>query len=299
MVTKTLGRIFLETPVLRFNPEPTSPFDPRLLQEGWNRFLGWIYLILISVLATAWSRILDEKRWRAIVSDSRPWWIMTYFSFIAIGILISSYLGFSGRLGFGFWVSLLVLLFGFVAAFLLSIHLNNIHDLEIDRFTNQERPLVKGMLTRAELTNIDIGLLLFAFLAASSLGFEMIFLFLTISGISYIYSAPPLRLRRIFILSNLLLGFGATLVVPLGFLVASGRSLIAFPLPFLILLFLVILGFFGFTKDIKDSESDKKAGITTLVNYFPQKIALLIMSAMLFIAVALVGFFFNSIIITV
>jgi len=294
-IIETLTGIFSRTPLFEGAAKGALPrINFNLPMESWDRFLSWIYTLLAGVFMALWFKIWNGEKWKAMVRNARPLWITTYFSFIVIGILISCYLGLSGHFGFGFWVSLIVLLLVFIAIYLISINLNDFYDVSIDLVSNKNRPLVTGALVPEDISKINLALSVFSFFAAASLGFEILFLLLVISGISYIYSAYPFRFKRIFIFSNLLLGLGITFVAPLGFIVASGLSVIYFPFKFLGLLFVVLLSFFGFTKDIKDSEGDEKAAIITLANRFPGKTALLLMTGFLFASAILSGIFFRS-----
>lgn len=294
-IVRTLTGIFSRTPLFEGATKMApSRINFGLSEENWDRFFSWIYILSVSVFMALWLKIWDKEKWKAMIGNARPLWITTYFSFIIIGILISCYLGLSGHFGFGFWISLIVLLIGFVATYLISINLNDFYDVSIDIVSNKNRPLVTGALAPEDISKINLALSVFCFFVAASLGFEAFFLLLVISGISYIYSAYPFRLKRIFILSNLLLGLGITFVVLLGFIVASGLSVIYFPFKFLALLFVVLLAFFGFTKDIKDSEGDKEAAIITLANYFSGKTTLLLMTGLFFAAAILSGIFFHS-----
>jgi bacteriochlorophyll c synthase len=215
-----------------------------------------------------------------------------YVAYIGTGIWIASIYGSLNVFSFGFWLSSISLLIGFTAVYLLSIQINDEYDLEIDSLSNTGRPLVRKRLQREDYRNINSILVLFAFFAGASLGFEIIFPFLVLSGLSYLYSAPPLRLKRIPLLSNVLLGFGVATVILVGFNF-SGIPPYRFPLQTFTILFAIVT-LLNLSKDLKDRESDRTTGITTWANYLTKEKSLLIASAALIAAGMLTGIFVNS-----
>lgn len=160
-----------------------------------------------------------------------------------------------------FFLALLSLLL----LFAYSTILNNIYDQEIDRISNQERPLVKDYIQVQMYHQIKNSFLFFALLCALSVNEQFFLLSLFIFSLSYIYSAPPLRLKKHFVTANLILSSIAVTVFLLGFsLVEANMSFINSNK--ILLLFIFAFVFISANiKDIKDIQGDKKEGVTTLV----------------------------------
>jgi 4-hydroxybenzoate polyprenyltransferase len=83
-------------------------------------------------------------------------------------------------------------------------------------------------------------------------------------GIYFVYSMPPLRLKRVPILSKLLIAFNSLLLVMAGSMFISNGFKVKLPLSIIYPLFLIGLTFVLNFIDIKDYDGDKRAGILTL-----------------------------------
>ncbi len=86
-----------------------------------------------------------------------------------------------------------------------------------------------------------------------------------IHATSWIYSAPPLRLKRFFPLNIILIASATLEAMALGFVLSPGRPpLFLFP-PALAASVVICLSFAFNVKDINDYKGDKKYKITTLM----------------------------------
>jgi 4-hydroxybenzoate polyprenyltransferase len=101
-----------------------------------------------------------------------------------------------------------------------------------------------------------------AVLFSSVTGFENVFFILLFMGNYFLYSMPPFRFKRVFILSKLVIGFNSLVCVMLGFNLAKG-GLAGIP-DFIYILTLIGITLASNFIDIKDHEGDRKAGIWTL-----------------------------------
>ncbi len=213
------------------------------------------------------------------------------------------YLGikFAGRnpLGSLFdFLSFAALFLSLLSAWLFSVWENDEADREIDQISNPDRPLLKKELTIEEWRNIKY---LFLFLALSFaflgglylLTFTLLFLI-----IYHFYSAPPLRLKRFFGISSLLIAGNALIAVWMGFFMAVGtENLRAFPIKYI---FGILIIFFlaEHVKNLKDIEGDKKNGIQTLPVLLGPKKGKLITGIFVFFATLLTPIVFYPHIIT-
>jgi 4-hydroxybenzoate polyprenyltransferase len=147
-------------------------------------------------------------------------------------------------------------------AAIFAIITNNIEDLEADRITNPGRPLVLGLIdTKSYLLAgivaeiIALGL---AFAANSQLGLGI----LAISLGYFVYSCRPTRLKRVPILSKMIIGFNSFCVALAGFVWAGGEWQ-HFPWIWAVFI-LAPLSLAANFIDLKDTEGDRLQGIATL-----------------------------------
>lgn len=143
-----------------------------------------------------------------------------------------------------------------------AIICNNIADVEIDRVSNMSRPLVKNIIDIK--TYEIIGYISFAVSLYYSciVGIKALFIILFINGVYYIYSMPPLRLKRLFLISKLAISCSSLALIFLGYILVQG-NLLFFPKN-LIIIFLVGYTLAANFIDIKDVEGDAATGIKTL-----------------------------------
>jgi len=144
---------------------------------------------------------------------------------------------------------------------LFSILVNNTYDLEIDKLTNSQRPSVKGEIPNSTLKSLSIFCLIFALVYSSHVNFESLFYILIFTGIYYLYSAPPLRLKRVPFFSKFLVAINSFVLFILGHYTVAKSLYIPLDIGVFIILALSLCLHFI---DIKDYEGDLNAGIKTL-----------------------------------
>ncbi|MDH5580748.1 MAG: UbiA family prenyltransferase [Bdellovibrionales bacterium] len=144
---------------------------------------------------------------------------------------------------------------------LFSILVNNFYDLEIDIVSNSQRPSVKGEIPKSTLRALSIFCLIFSIIYSSHVNFESFFYILIFTGIYYLYSAPPLRLKRIPFFSKFLVAINSFVLFALGYFTVSRSVYIPLDLGLFIIMALSLCLHFI---DIKDYEGDLKAGVKTL-----------------------------------
>jgi len=209
-----------------------------------------------------------KKKVVSYVSITRPFvkWLLPIFSVMGGSIMALGRLPTGGE-----WTLVLIalLIFGPLTQGIAIRSVNDLFDHKTDmkrrkndRFRNF-RPLVYGGLTRHEVATFAFFghavAVLAAFIFLNKVAGTI--LVLTLIG-SWIYSAPPMRLRRIFWTQNALIG----LFYCVGFYLV-GWSLFGNwqAAPFQIFPWLFMAGFFGSVlKDFSDIAEDKAHGIKTL-----------------------------------
>lgn len=150
-----------------------------------------------------------------------------------------------------------------VFAGLFSLMTNNIEDIQIDRISNKIRPLITAEIS-PELYRVIAGAFLLISLSFA-LAVSVITFYFVLLGIGnyFLYSMRPLRLKRIPIISKMIIALNSLVAVFLGFLLMTDGSLENFPV---IYIFIFLFGFGSAINfiDIKDYKGDKKFGIQTL-----------------------------------
>lgn len=178
-----------------------------------------------------------------------------------------------------------------VFAGVFAIVTNDLADEVIDAVSNTDRPLITGALTRDSMHDIAIVCGLMTLLGALSLGSYALFLISILSACYYVYSVPPLRLKRVPVLASALIGIATLTVMLLGFfLVSINQQLTAFPAPIalLVLLFVTLV---ANVRDIKDIKGDSRAGIWTIPTLLGSHLSRMVIGGMTFVACMLVPLF--------
>lgn len=147
--------------------------------------------------------------------------------------------------------------------------LNQVTDIEVDKISKPYRPIVRGVVSKREAKTLSLLLYLFAFSISLFVNamFSVFIVFIILFTVTY--SVPP-RMKDFLFLNQL------WVAIPRGFLgiLASwsvfGNSFQPVPLSIgFIAMFFLIGG--SITKDITDSEADKKTGTHTLINTYGVK----------------------------
>ncbi len=141
--------------------------------------------------------------------------------------------------------------------------LNQIYDLEIDRINKPHRYLPSGKISRKEAWTIAAMLFIISLILAGLVNRQCFMLAAIATVMTYFYSAPPLRTKRLGIIANV------TIAIPRGLLLkvcgwSTVKTIYAFE-PWLIgLVFgLFLLGATS-TKDFSDIKGDRADGCMTL-----------------------------------
>ncbi len=218
------------------------------------------YLLLITVFYGS-----NSKQFKLIIKDIRPLRILHYLTVFILGVSLL-FPRYRAEIDALLLSKLIVLFFSFVFAVVYAIVVNNIEDIEIDKVSNKERPLVKGVIEINKYK--EIGTSSFIISAFSSLfcGFYNFYFLMLFSLAYYVYSTNPIKLKRVPILSKMLIGFISFSVSLWGFLFFSTDGVDAisrYPYEYA-LFFIVSVGLMANFIDLKDVEGDKKTNIKTL-----------------------------------
>jgi 4-hydroxybenzoate polyprenyltransferase len=147
-------------------------------------------------------------------------------------------------------------------AWIYCVVANNIEDVEIDRLSNASRPLITESVTLKIYRNIGYICLVVALVSGFLVSLKALFLITVFIGNYFLYSNPPCRLKRVPIISKMIIGMNSWLLLLMGYLLVA-QSVESFPKEIAVYL---IVGFglaINFI-DLKDVEGDRAAKINTL-----------------------------------
>jgi 4-hydroxybenzoate polyprenyltransferase len=226
-----------------------------------DRLAAYHFLLFLPLPLSAILYLAGPKTFLAFVRDLRYLRLAHYLLMLAIGLA----LGFKSSpqpLTILTVFQIVLVPVAVVLAAIFAITSNNVEDKKIDCLSNQNRPLVTGEIDQALYEKVGWFALAGALFYAAMAGFQAFFAILFVTGTYYLYSVPPVRFKRVFVLSKLVIAANSLALMMLGFVLA-GRSLGDFPRP---ISAFVLIGFTLATNfiDLKDYVGDKYGGIRTL-----------------------------------
>ena len=233
---------------------------------SFNHKMSFVFypILLIELGICFW--MYDRVRFKKVIKNLRVFRVLHYLFMLGFGM----FLGYNGMSSISLFNSpfpvliLIASICSVAVAWWFAAGINDLHDVETDKITNPTRPLVSGLITVKAYKSLNLLFIILSLAAAWLIRYPFFVTILLTVALSYIYSAPPFRLKRYAFLSTFILGLSSLLVCLAGFVIFSDDySFSGFPPK----MFLVIpLAFtLAFTaKDIKDMEGDRVNGIKTL-----------------------------------
>lgn len=219
------------------------------------------YLFIIFFIGLILAYSLHRGMFKAVIKDIRPFRLLHYELMFVLGLILGiKHAAFSITCNNLAYVVFIPVSIAF--AWLYSVVTNNIEDYEIDKISNKKRPLVSSEISLKDYKKLRWPFLFVALFYSIMVNLGAFLAILLFIGNYFLYSMPPLRLKRIPFFSKIFISLNSLILVVLGFVLVTG-SIDEFP-KLVIAIFLI-----GFTAainfiDIKDYEGDKKAGIKTL-----------------------------------
>ena len=245
------------------------------------------YLILC-VAGAAWLYRARKDVARALLRNIRPERLFHFFIAGFLGGLIAVAEGSKINWTILDFITIADALFVVTFAWMLAVISNDLVDEPIDAISNTERPLITGALTPKMMKDAAFVCGVMALGGALALGSYATFFILLFSVSYFVYSVPPLRLKRIPILASAFIGISTLAIMMLGFFLVSANQLLgAFPasIALLVVLFMATI---ANVKDLKDIEGDAAEGIWTLPTLLGDRNARTVIGTMMFIAYAFV-----------
>ncbi len=264
----------------------------RFFELGFDKLMSQILFIISILLGLSLFRKIEKEKFVAIFKNARPERINFYTASLFCGIAFA-YINKVGNMPVLIDVFGLICLFvAWSALWMHAVHLNDIYDLDIDKISNTDRPLVKNSVSVSEMRDIGKLWLAMGLLGSWCAGFYPFFMAMVYVACSYVYSVPPLRLRRLPLVPSFLIGVACLSTILAGyFFVSTNKEVQSFPTFLSIGIVIMVTLAINF-KDIKDVEGDKRNGILTIPNLFP-KYGVQIVATLFSISILLVPFFLS------
>lgn len=242
----------------------------RFLELSFNKFISQILFLISSILALFLFSKINKEKFIAVLKNVRLERINFYNLSLLSGMGFAFINGLVSNFVLTDILTIVCLLISWGALWMNAVHLNDIYDLEIDEISNTERPLVKKILDKKQMKDIGNLWLTIGLTGAFICGFYPFFMALVYTSCSYIYSVPPLRLRRFPIVPSFLIGIACLSTILAGFfLLSEAKDIKAFP-PLLAVGIVIMVTLAINFKDVKDIEGDKKAKVMTIPVLFPK-----------------------------
>jgi 4-hydroxybenzoate polyprenyltransferase len=250
---------------LFFTPEPLFGQSPPSLEGTLSIKMSLVYTLFVVGLVMLEVRYFFPRLWRALVGNARFPQLFYHSGLACVGMgLAVMVTGAPLPLTLFNVLAFCVLHIALWCAWLATVVANDCVDIHIDRQTNAFRPLPSQTISPKLYRSIGWTFFWMSILLASLLGFSVVFFFLAYHMLAWVYSVPPLRLKRLPLLATGIAALSSLCIVYAGFtLVAGGESLQAFPRIiafFLLGAFTLILP----VKDFKDRVGDASDGVYTL-----------------------------------
>ncbi|HWQ59606.1 MAG TPA: UbiA family prenyltransferase [Candidatus Fimivivens sp.] len=161
-------------------------------------------------------------------------------------------------------LSVIVMIAAIESAWIASVIGNDLSDRGIDAVTNPMRPLVKHAIPESSYRQMGILFFSVSILFSAIVSLKAMMFLLAYQAIAWIYSMPPLRLKRVPVVATSLSAAAGIAILLSGYSILSPVEDIV-PVPFPLLSFLFVC--YAITlplKDFKDIEGDKKDGVRTI-----------------------------------
>lgn len=253
------------------------------------------YYILLIFLSAALFFMISRKKFLAVFWNLRFPQLFYHAGLLFVGMGLG-YLNFRENFSFDIFSLAVtgILSISVWLSWLASVVANDIYDLEIDKISNPNRPLPKGIFSVSEYAQFGVICLLLSLLGGITIGFNFFALLLVYQIIAWFYSAPPFRLKKFPGIATFTSALASIAIIFLGYILLSSDQTIYTLSWRIVLLFVICYTISIPIKDFKDIEGDKKYGIWTIPVIFKKDNARVIVAASHFVSYILSVFFLNE-----
>jgi len=179
------------------------------------------YLVVITILSASIYHSACRSYCWELLKDIRPFRLLYFEIVFALGFA-AFYVHGNGMTVyqfFSFVLTALAIAFGWK----FSVMSNNLSDLQIDRVANPQRPTVLGTIPAGHYQAVMWGTLVWTLVLSASVSFLTLFFLALFIGNYILYSLPPLRLKRVPVLSKFAILINSVGLILLG-IFAHGKD---------------------------------------------------------------------------
>lgn len=274
-----------------------------MLKTDTQKFSA-IYALLFLIVSLLYFYLLDKKNFRLLITSMRAERMVFYGGLGIAGLILAQHQsGLFYKIDFFNFLATLFVFFSPGFNFWVVQILNDFFDVQSDKFSRPRNPFLKGIKKSYYITT-GVFLSLFVLIISSILNYQSFLIMLTFLLLGVLYSVPPVRLKRIPLVSTFILAIAVILSISLGYsLIFYEKAFQRIPVSLIYaILSGVTLGFSA--KDINDVEADKRNGIITLPVLFYRNdntfgrlpFSLMVSSSYLFFGIFFHSIFFGAII---
>lgn len=256
----------LDVASFMLSPEPLYIISPPDVSTVLAIKMDLVYAVLLPLLVLFILFFFFRSTLLALWNNLRLPQVIYHSGLFLIGAaLVFLY---EGKIAFALnWLhfaGLFSMLLAVTLAWTASVIVNDLHDVAIDKLTNPKRPLIEKTIPLETYRAIGVLMFLFSIFLAGLVSTQLAILLTLYQALAWIYSAWPLRLKRIPFLATMLASSASLLVFFGGYIVFSPEKNIA-DLPWSVTALLFIAYTFLLPiKDFKDIPGDRADGVITL-----------------------------------
>jgi len=221
-----------------------------------------------------------RKHIKGYIDLIRPFTLLAPI-FVSSCIMIASFFqnNISDNLFSLFWTTIVPASFSLAILNAASNALNQATDVKVDKISKPYRPIVRGDISLREAKIVSVILYIFALLLSITINFTFTLIIILIAIFTVTYSLPP-RLKDKLFLNQIWIALPRGLFGILASWSVFGSPIEKLPLTIGFIVMTFLIGG-SITKDIIDSEADKKTGTYTLINtYGIKKASLMVLPFM-------------------
>ncbi len=219
-------------------------------------------LLLLLILGPITYYLYNKQFLMRIIKDMDPLRIAHYILLFFIGIAIGLYtttnefILTSENLFQWFFAPAAIIFAG-----IFALVINGLADKKIDKISNPNRSFIDGTISITHFKQIGIISFILAVLYSAAVDYVTFFIILLVMGNYFIYSAPPLRLKRIPVFSKFFISLNSLILLILGYYYIIGDTNVHYRIVLAFLIgFTILINFI----DLKDYKGDLHAGIKTI-----------------------------------
>lgn len=269
---------------LFLSPESILGRDLTDFRSVLNFKMSLVYALFASFLSLLLLFRQYPSYFLALVRNARFPQLIYHAGLLFLGMILA--IAFSHdpfTLNFFHVLGITVLLIAVECAWLASVVANDWYDGTIDAITNPDRPLIVGTIPKELYYVLGVIFFLTSLVFSGIVSFSALLLLLSYQALAWMYSAPPLRLKKYPGVATLLAGTAGILVLVIGFVATTPtHNINALPLPLLSYLFIAYFLAIPI-KDFKDIAGDTRDHIYTLPVLLGEQLGKQVMGSLLFL----------------